>query len=101
MQRIIADGTEQYALLVDRADGQAGGDRAGQIPAHETVSFGDEAECLMFLKRVADDYSERAALREIYAGWSSREDLYRISDEQLQRRLAQLIVAGHIELRKL
>jgi hypothetical protein len=95
VRRIISDGTDEYVLLVDAAHEH--GDRARD----DGLRFADEAEAVHFLQRVADDYSEKAELRKAYAAWSVREDLYRLTDEQLLAELAHLIVAGHIGIRQL
>lgn len=93
MHRIISDGATDYVLMVDDTPGVGGRARTAQA-----LRFPDEAEALAFLQRVADDYPERAALRELYAATRAREDLYQLPDAQLFARLAELIVGGEVEV---
>ncbi len=100
---MVSQGVDLYEIVVDD-EGEDFGDLA---PPHlrgfraRRLSFPDPVDARLFLERVADDYSELLALREVFAHYTGHDDIWRVHDAELTARLAELIVAGRLTVNQL
>jgi hypothetical protein len=73
MRRVLSDGDDIYEIIVDD-EGEDMGARpepsGNRVP--RPVIFESESEAELWLVRVADDYSERLALRQVMARAGAR-----------------------------
>ena len=72
---------------------------AGAIATCDEVTFSDERTAWLFLKRVADDYTELLALREILSAHDDRDDMHRYSDDDVLSLIAGCLVRGSLKLK--
>lgn len=98
MRRVVTDGVDLYEILVDH-DGEGERDVVARtrLPMH----FVDRAAATVFLERVADDYTEKLALRQVMERLSRRDDMYQMHNDELMRALAERLVGGALVINRL
>ena len=98
MRRVVTDGVELYEILVDH---EGEGLRDVVARTSSPMHFVDPAMATVFLERVADDYTEKLALRQVMERLSGRDDMYQMRDDEVIRALAERLVGGALVVNRL
>jgi hypothetical protein len=104
VRRLVSDGVDMFEFLVEDEGEHVGAARAtpgmpGMKP--DPMRFVDPAAARLFLRRVADDYTEKLAMRQVVARLCGREDMYEMSEEELTHWLAERLVSGAIRINRM